>query len=301
MNDTEAPLPADGVSGARILLSHIQVEPLIRAQRHHDAGGTLSTDFGFSETLTPVTFSDAGVHFPSGQRLTWADAREIVKSDNACFALEGAPGAETIRKLGAFSPETRRYISLYPTAKAPTMLIAGALMHRVKRADPIGDTQAKLKAASPLGNVLDLGTGLGYTAIGAARTASHVLTLELDPTVLEIAAENPWSAALFSQPRIERRIANMLDAVPELEPDAFTTLIHDPPSLHLAGDLYSAEFYAELLRVLAHRGRLFHAISDMGSSTGERTVRGVIRRLNEVGFIRVSQRADASGVIAFKR
>jgi len=48
--------------------------------------------------------------------------------------------------------------------------------------------------------------GLGYTAIEAAHTSEHVITIELDPTVVEIARQNPWSRALFSNPKIERRV-----------------------------------------------------------------------------------------------
>ena len=55
-------------------------------------------------------------------------------------------------------------------------------MHRIKGTDPIRDTKEKLKALGPVsGRVLDTATGLGYTAIEAAKTADHVLTLELDP------------------------------------------------------------------------------------------------------------------------
>ena len=61
-----------------------------------------------------------------------------------------------------------------PTSGAPTLLIAGFPMHRIKNIDPHRDTLNKIKAARPSGQVLDTSMGLGYTAIQAARTSDHV-------------------------------------------------------------------------------------------------------------------------------
>jgi hypothetical protein len=188
-----------------------------------------------------------------------------------------------------------------PTENAPTMLVAGLPMHRIKGVDPYQDTRRKIKAASPVvGKVLDTATGLGYTAIQAARTADEVITVELDPTSLQVARLNPWSADLFDNPRITQIVADAWDAVEEMEDDTFSCIIHDPPTFSLAGDLYSTDFYAELYRVLRRKGRLFHYVGDPESKSGANVTRGVVRRLGEAGFTRVKRRPEAFGVLALK-
>jgi predicted methyltransferase len=39
--------------------------------------------------------------------------------------------------------------------------------------------------------------GLGYTAIQAAQTALEVVTIELEPTVVEVCRLNPWSQSIY--------------------------------------------------------------------------------------------------------
>jgi predicted methyltransferase len=147
--------------------------------------------------------------------------------------------------------------------------------------------------------VLDTATGLGYTAIEAARTAERVITIELDPAGLEIARQNPWSRALFDNPRIEQIVGDAFEEVRCLPDLLFSRVIHDPPALSLAGELYSGAFYRELHRVLRRNGRLFHYIGDPESASGRNTTRGVLRRLQEAGFTRVARRPEAFGVVAW--
>ena len=181
------------------------------------------------------------------------------------------------------------------------MLISGIPMHRIKNTDPQRDTAEKIKAARPIrGRMLDTATGLGYTAIAAAKQADHVTTIEFDPTTLEICRQNPWSADLFDNPNITQRIGDSYDVAPEFEDGYFNGIIHDPPMFNLAGHLYSGDFYGELYRVLANKGRLFHYIGDPNSKSGANITRGVIRRLHDVGFRRVQKRPRAFGVVAVK-
>ena len=105
---------------------------------------------------------------------------------------------------------------------------------------------------------------------------------------------------LFSNPRIERQLGDSAEVITEFEPDSFTRIIHDPPTMALAGDLYSGEYYRELYRILRRSGRLFHYIGDLQSASGARIVPGVIRRLEAAGFKNVAKRPEAFAVIAFK-
>jgi uncharacterized protein len=277
-----------------IVLSHVQIEPLLRARDAGESTATTSTDLGRSETL--VTLGDEGILYPTGKRLRWDDAARIVKNDSVCFTLSGGEIAD----IRVFSQTTNWVRSLYPTLSAPTMLVSGVPMHRIKDTDPWRDTLAKVKTIAPMtGRVLDTATGLGYTAIVAAETATEVVTIELDPAGLEIARANPWSRELFERANIQQLIGDAADVVPTLDAASFARIVHDPPQLSLAGHLYSEDFYRELRRVLARGGRLFHYIGDPNSPFGSRTTSGVMRRLHDAGFARVVRRPEAFGLVAY--
>ncbi len=137
------------------------------------------------------------------------------------------------------------------------MLISGIPMHRIKDTNPERDTREKIKAARPTGRVLDTATGLGYTAISAAKTAEHVITIELDPAAQEICCLNPWSQGLFDNPKIEQRIGDSFDVIETIEDASLSCIIHDPPTFSLAGHLYSGAFYAEMVSGTQTRGTGF--------------------------------------------
>ena len=277
-----------------IVLSHVQVAPLLRAREAGESTAITSADLGRSESQ--VTIDAEGVRYPDGEALRWEDAARIAKNTSVCFALSGGE----ISEIRVFSQTTNWVRSLYPTQSAPTMLVSGVPMHRIKDTDPWRDTLAKTKTIAPLtGRVLDTATGLGYTAIVASETASAVVTIELDPAGLEIARQNPWSRELFERPNIQQLIGDAADMLPTLADASFARILHDPPQLSLAGHLYSEDFYRELRRVLARGGRLFHYIGDPNSPFGSRTTSGVMRRLHDAGFRRVVRRPEAFGVVAY--
>jgi predicted methyltransferase len=292
----EQSVPADertGGENALIVLSHYQVAPLLAARQEGRRTAVTSLDLGISAAEVEITLEF--VAFPNGDTLDWECIREIQRSPLKCFAVE----ASSIREIRVFSRLTNWMRSLMPTAGAPTTLVSGTLMHRVKDTEPYRDTLSKVRTIAPLtGRVLDTATGLGYTAIEAAKTAARVITIELDPAALEIARQNPWSRGLFDNPKIQQVIGDTYDEVQAFAEGAFDRIIHDPPVFSLAGDLYSGAFYRELYRVLAPGGRLFHYIGDINSKSGARVTPGIIRRLQEAGFSRVARRPEAFGVTA---
>lgn len=278
-----------------VVLSHYQAKPLLAARRALLDTATISPDL--NRTMVAVRLSERGVGFPNGELLAWRDVERIAASENTCYLVSDGE----IQPVQVFSETTNWMRSLYPTAGAPTTLVAGFPMHRIKDTDPYEDTLKKIAALAPVtGNVLDTTTGLGYTAIEAARTAQRVTTLELDPAALEIARLNPWSQDLFENPRIEVMIADAFERIRECADEAFTCVLHDPPTFSLAGELYSEDFYRQLYRVLAPRGRLFHYVGDPTSKLGRRMTTSVVQRLQESGFRRVIRKAEAFGVVANK-
>ena len=278
-----------------IVLSYVQAEGMLEARGAGQDSVEVSLDLGL--TTTQVSLEAGGVRLPDGQMLTWQGLETIRGSERGCFVVEDG----TPRKIQVFSEEANRLYSLMPTEGAPTMLVSGIPMHRIKGIDPHRDTLRKIEAIAPVvGRVLDTATGLGYTAIEAARTAEHVITIEIEPAALQVARLNPWSQALFDNPRITLVLGDTVEEIEGFEDGTFARIIHDPPALSLAGDLYSGAFYRQLLRVLQRGGRLFHYVGDLESKSGRTVVKGVMRRLQEAGFSRVVRCPGAFGLVVYK-
>ena len=278
-----------------VVLSHFQARKLVEAHQRGDSAVRVSLDL--NRTESEVRLEPEVVLFPGGERLDWKSVEAICDNETNCYRLE----EDTLKPIKGFSEFSGRAYGLMPTAAAPTMLISGIPMHRIKDTDPYQDTLNKVRAIAPIkGDVLDTTTGLGYTAIEAAKTARHVTTIEIDPTAQEIARSNPWSQALFDSPNITQIIGDAFDEIDRFKTESFSALIHDPPMFSLAGDLYSLAFYQQAFRVLRHRGRMFHYIGDPDSKSGARVTAGVIRRLQEAGFKRVVRAPRAFGVVARK-
>jgi len=279
-----------------LVLSYVQADVLLTAQQQGARAVSVSPDLGIS--LVTAQLTEDGVHFPAGELASWEQLAKIKKTDNICFvAMEDGD----IRPIRVFSEATDRVCSLYPTQRTPTMLIGGFTMHRIVNIDPMQDTLKKIATLAPLtGRVLDTTTGLGYTAIAAARTAEQVVTIELDPGAQEIARLNPWSRGLFDNPKIQQLMGDAYQVVPTFAESSFAAILHDPPVFSLAGELYSGVFYRELYRVLKRGGKLFHYIGNLESKSSGTVVRGALKRLQEAGFSRVVKRPEAFGVVAYK-
>ncbi|MBN1659597.1 MAG: methyltransferase [Anaerolineae bacterium] len=278
------------------LLSYIQAAPLLAARNAGASQATTSLDLGLS--TVEVALDPAGILLPDRQRLSWGDVEEVAADESVCYLVQD----NTVAKIHRFSKQRNLLYVLMPTERAPTVLISGIQMHRVKDIDPWGDTLEKIRTIKPVeGRVLDTTTGLGYTAIAAAAEGPQaVVTIEIDSNMIDMARINPWSRPLFDHPRITRMVGDAFEVVQDLEAGSFSRIVHDPPMFARAGDLYSGEFYGYLYRLLSRGGRLYHYVGDPDSRSGRNITRGVVRRLQESGFRRVSVRPRAFGVVATK-
>jgi uncharacterized protein len=278
-----------------VILSYIQAQPLLEAHKRGQRSVETSLDLGRSKSSAAL--SNEGVSFVTGDHLDWASIKEISQDNVNCYTID----ANSMQPVRTFSKRSNRLCSLMPTRGAPSMLIAGFVMHRIKGIDPWQHAQCMIATLAPMsGFVLDTTTGLGYTAILAARVAEYVTTIELDPGVQAIAQLNPWSQELFHNPKIRQIMGNAAEVVPSFEDESFSRILHDPPTLKLAGELYSGAFYRELYRILKRGGRLFHYIGDPNGKSSSSVTRGVVRRLQEADFSLVVRRAEAYGVVAYK-
>jgi predicted methyltransferase len=278
-----------------VILSTVQAHPLLEAFR--SGSEKVETSLDLNRTRVVVGLGEKGVKLPDGGILSWEQVEEIAGTHNACFAVQDGQ----MRKAQVYSAEFNRFYSLYPTRRAPTMLLSGIPMHRIKHVDPVEDTERKMKTIAPVtGEVLDVCTGLGYTAMAAARTGNRVTTIELDPMVLEVCRLNPWSHGLFDNAKIEQKIGDAAEIIESFPDGRFMRVFHDPPTFSIAGQLYSGAFYSQLYRVMKRGARLFHYIGDLESTSGRVVTKGVVKRLQEAGFSRVERTPEAFGVAASK-
>src|SRR5947207_2331567 len=102
-----------------IILSYVQVEPLLLAKQKGLQSAEVSPDLGL--TMATVMLSAEGVAFPGGEQLTWQQLEKIKKSQTNCFVVD----KDQIRPVQMFSEYTNRMCSLLPTKHTPSMLIAG--------------------------------------------------------------------------------------------------------------------------------------------------------------------------------
>ncbi|KSW11762.1 hypothetical protein CF15_02845 [Pyrodictium occultum] len=189
--------------------------------------------------------------------------------------------------------------------KTPTLIINGIHMHRIVGMDPVSDARAKVAAARVKRGhvVLDVCTGLGYTAIASLeRGASRVYTIEVSREVLALAELNPSSKRLADR-RAVIILGDASQVIGLLPDNSFDRVIHDPPRFNVAGELYSSVFYREIYRVLKPGGVLFHYTGEPMKTRGHGRgpiVRGVVERLRAAGFTNIHFNDKAQGVVARK-
>jgi predicted methyltransferase len=202
----------------------------------------------------------------------------------------------------AFEPVARygsALVKLVPTTWGPpTFEIDGIKMLPTSKVSPYEDARVKVAAVRPRGAVvLDTCGGLGYfAACCLEQGASRVLSFEANADVLWLRTLNPWSPP--ADGALELVQGDVTEQIRSLPDRSFDAVLHDPPRFGIAGQLYSAEFYAELARVLRLGGRLFHYTGTPNRlTTGRDVPREVARRLAATGF---RTRLWADGVLASK-
>ena len=269
---------------------------LTRANSLQLLGGQrrVSLDLGLTTVMVDVVGSM--FVFPGGVSVSRDDVEEIADRDNAVFFAS----PEGVFQVAL---SDSHYYKLVPTGGAPTLEIDGIRMHRTKGTSPEVDAGVKLRVLDVRGGlVLDTCSGLGYTAAEAVRRgAEAVVSVERSHQVARIAVMNPWSRSLFSCDRVHYVLGDSFDLTGALPGGVFDYVVHDPPRLSLAGELYGSEFYGMLFRVLKPGGGLYHYTGEPGGRyRGRDLPRGVAGRLRAAGFSGLRYIPEALGVVAVK-
>ena len=183
-----------------------------------------------------------------------------------------------------------------------TIEIDGIRMHQTLKKTPIQDSKDKVALLNIKNHykVLDICTGLGYTAIEESKKAKFVLTIDVDFEVLKKAKENRKSNALFESDNIQIIIADAYEIVKIFPDNIFDAIMHDPPRFSRAGELYSLKFYMQLYRILKRGKNLFHYTGKPGEKRGLKFTKGVKKRLKEAGFSNIKWIEDCMGFLCKK-
>jgi hypothetical protein len=278
----------------RSYLTAAVARAILRARRQREAKVTVSLDLNRTRAV---------VHL-AGNHVRLPDASEVAVSD--IQALASRVQRVCIVEKGKLLPVERRsrfYYKLMATKSAPTLEISGIKMHRTEGCCPYAQAEAIVRTVvRPGDRVLDSCGGLGYTAIWAARLAAErVVSIEHDMDVLEMARLNPWSEEYFFDSRIDVIPEDVTRYLASQPSGSFDSIVHDPPHISRAGELYGRDFYFELSRVLTAVGRLYHYVGQPYSRRGHKDIHeGVAERLANVGFD-VQYIKDLRGFVCAKR
>jgi len=276
-----------------VIISGRTVQEVISAR-----SGMLQISLDLGRTQGSVSIRSDVVTLPEGASVPMAALRELRLKPEDCVVLQDG----CWQKIYIFSETKSTYYKLYqPVAdKAPTIIINGATMHAIVGKDPWQYTVDKVATVPRfMGECLDTCCGLGYSAqLLAARRTGRVTVCEVDRYVLEVGSVNPWSEGLFTDAQIDIVQSDLRQYVAESASNRFGCVFHDPPTVYQAGELYSGELYGQFARVLRAGGVLYHYVGAPGRRVGQDHSRGVMRRLQSAGLVRVRRVTD--GVLAFK-
>ena len=139
------------------------------------------------------------------------------------------------------------------------------------------------------GNALDSGTGLGYTAIATSKTASSIITIEVDANVIEMQKLNPYSQELFNNKKIKASQGDVSEEIKKFKEQEFDSIIFDSGTPHSSGNFFSLDNYKQAFRVLKNRGKLYHYIPDIHKERGRDFKVEIMTRLNQAGFNKIEK------------
>ena len=254
------------------------VENAILARR-----GTLTISLDLGLTVKELIIDHGLVIAPNGDELAMP---ALKKEEKVCFYWQDGE----FKRIRFMGDETGMIYELVETAGRPMLKVSATPFHK-------WDFIKRIEADKPKGVVLDAGTGLGYTAIAAAKTAKKVITVEVDSHVLQVQHLNPWSHEL-NAPNIEQVQDDITVYIRTFEDRVFDTIILDGGTPRSSGNFFSQENYNQVRRVLKRNGTLYHYLPDKGVTKGRDFPAEVIARIKKAGFKDIKRFKEQNFIVA---
>lgn len=253
----------------------------IRKARAMQGEVEISLDLGL--TTERCVVKDGAITLPDMRTILLPKVKDEEKT---CFTLHEGEFVR-IRFTG---DQTGQVYELVETAGRPMLKVSATPFHK-------WDFIQRIERDKLKGTVLDAGTGLGYTAIAAAASATRVITVENDPHVLRMQELNPWSIGLQKK-NIEQVNGDICEYVKTCDGNSFNAIILDGGTPRSSGNFFSQENYNEMRRVLKTGGTLYHYLPDHGVTRGRDFPAEVIARLRKAGFSDIKRYAKENYVVA---
>jgi uncharacterized protein len=241
----------------------------------------ISLDLGL--TAQELLLDHGLVIAPNGDELAMP---ALKKDEKVCFYWQDGE----FKRIRFMGEETGMIYELVETAGRPMLKVSATPFHK-------WDFIKRIEADKPKGMVLDAGTGLGYTAIAASQSAKKVVTVEMDPHVVQVQQLNPWSRSLVA-PNIEQVEDDITIYIRTFKDSTFDCVILDGGTPRSSGNFFSQEQYKQVRRVLKKGGTLYHYLPDKGVTKGRDFPAEVIARIKKAGFKEVKRFKENNYVIA---
>ena len=224
------------------------------------------------------------------------EIKNLVKNTRRVYVLEN----NELHPLAIIENNNLYQLVLFESCRTPTVEISGIHMHRVLIDPLFDDAKRKILALNPKPGrlVLEVCTGLGYTTYWLIKKKCRIMaTIEKSRAILQLAEYNPWSLHLKDTPIV---LGDATKLIHEFDTYSVDYIVHDPPRYSIAPELYSGSFYDELCRVLRPKGKLLHYVGRPGEKRGKRFIKGILERLRNAGFTKVTLLKEIQCVTATK-
>ena len=265
------------------ILSSEYIRKIQQAMKNKRKEVAVSLDLG--KTIVKIPLTEEGPTI-EGNTIKLPKIRD---KDKSSYLIKG----KSIEKMQYMSEYTGEFYKLIPTSGRPLLQISGTSMHKQPFVERIKKDQLR-------GNVLDEGTGLGYTAMEIAKTAKQVTTIEHDPTIVILQKLNPWSQELFTRKNIICIKGDAPEFITTVPKESFDNIIYDAGTPRASGTFFSTENYAETYRVLKRNGKIYHYLPQPQVKQGRDFAQEVIKRFLELGFTILERNEEDCYVIAKK-
>lgn len=211
----------------------------------------------------------------------------LKKDEKTCFILQ--EDEEEFARIRFAGSETSQIYELVETAGRPMLKVSATPFHK-------WDFIKRIEKDELQGVVLDAGTGLGYTAIAAAKTAKRIITVEYDSHILEMHKFNPWSK--LDLPNIEIVEEDICRFMPSVPDATFDAIILDGGTPRSSGHFFSLENYTHMRRTLKPGCTLYHYLPNHGQMRGRDFPAEVMKRLETAGFTDIKRYKEDNYVVA---